>query len=226
MAAMLTYVRAFISGDLEPFWPHVVLLSLAVLASIAVGAGIIFERPRYPPAVHRVAFWLVVAGIAIEAICTIFLFVFDEGISNSQQSKIITLERRLAPRHLSGDPKDKFIAQMKEFSGTKFVISTAGASEPETFAIEVADALKIAGWEWVNWPLGGIATQTPGGRPQMGLDLMSGIEAHIFDDSHKPLAIGLYLGLTAAGFKSQWVLVSPDARAPDIIIIIVIGSKE
>jgi hypothetical protein len=69
----------------------------------------------------------------------------------------------------------------------------------------------------------GVGTNPPG-HPQMGLDLMAGMEAHIFDDSHKPLAIGLYQGLTAAGFKSHWVLMPPDAGAPDIIIII--GSKE
>jgi len=63
-----------------------------VVASIAVGVGIIFERPKYSAAVHRVAFWLVVTGIVVEAICTIFLFVFDEGISSAQQSKIIVLE--------------------------------------------------------------------------------------------------------------------------------------
>jgi hypothetical protein len=73
----------------------VVLLSISVLSSIAVGVGIILERPKYSPAVHKVAFWLVVVGIGFEAVCTIFLFVFDEGISNAQQDKIITLETKL-----------------------------------------------------------------------------------------------------------------------------------
>jgi hypothetical protein len=72
IAAMLTYVSRFWSGGFEPFWPHVLLLSLSVLASFGVGAGIIFENPKYSAAVHRVAFWLVVAGVVVEAICTIF----------------------------------------------------------------------------------------------------------------------------------------------------------
>jgi hypothetical protein len=91
---MLTYVSRFWSGGFEPFWPHVALLSLTVLASLAVGAGIIFERPTYSAAFHRVAFWLVVGGVIVEAVCTIFLFVFDEGISTSQQSRIIALQAR------------------------------------------------------------------------------------------------------------------------------------
>ncbi len=82
---MLTYIGRFWSGGFEPFWPHVVLLTLSIVASFAVGIGIIFERPKYSPAVHRVAFWLIVGGITIEAVCTIFLFVFDEGISGSLQ---------------------------------------------------------------------------------------------------------------------------------------------
>ncbi|MFZ1964848.1 MAG: hypothetical protein WAU78_15520 [Roseiarcus sp.] len=88
IAATLTYVSAFISGTMDPLWPHVGLLSVSVAASVAVGAGIIFEGQKYSPYVHRVAFWLVVVGIVFEAVCTIFLFVFDEGISSAQQSRI------------------------------------------------------------------------------------------------------------------------------------------
>ncbi len=95
---MLTYISGFLSGGVEPFWPHVWLLSISVLASFAVGAGIILEGPKYSSSVHRIAFWLVVVGIAIEALCTIFLFAFDEGISSAQQSKIIKLETQIAAR--------------------------------------------------------------------------------------------------------------------------------
>ena len=42
------------------------------------------------------AFWLVVAGVAIEAVCTIFLFVFDEGISTAQQSRIGALDAEVS----------------------------------------------------------------------------------------------------------------------------------
>ena len=158
---MLTYVRAFVTGGLEPFWPHVVLLSVSVIASIAVGVGIIFERPKYSAAIHRVAFWLIVAGIAVEAICTIFLFVFDEGISGTQQSKIevqqaviehqrdeiISLERRLAARSLSKEQFARLVTRLKPYAGQHFDIVTYWKN-PESLGItnQIYDALIGAGW--------------------------------------------------------------------------------
>jgi hypothetical protein len=85
-----------LSGTAEPFWPHFVLLSVSIIAAFAVGFGILLESPKYSAAVHRVATWLVLGGIAVESACTVFLFVFDERISDAQQSKIAALETRLA----------------------------------------------------------------------------------------------------------------------------------
>src|ERR1700757_2815046 len=107
---MVTYFNAFISGELEPFWPHFWLLSVTILAGAAVAAGIIFDSVEYSASTHRIAKWLVIGGVAVESVCTICLFVFDEGISGaqqgiirSQQSKIIALENHLGPRTLTGD---------------------------------------------------------------------------------------------------------------------------
>jgi hypothetical protein len=155
---MLTYVSRFISGGLEPFWPHVFLLSSSVLASIAVGAGIIFERPKYSPSVHRIAFWLIVGGIVVEATCTIFLFVFDEGTSDAQQSKIIVLETRLAeflePRKLSQGQKDRIIQAIKQFPPVSFVVMTVPEEEPWELVLEISTTLKDNGWKWEPFPEG------------------------------------------------------------------------
>lgn len=80
---------AFFSGSLDPFWPHVMLLSVAIAASFAVAVGIVLENPKW-----SLSNVLVVGGVAIEAVCTLLLFGFDEGISQSQQSKIIAMEAR------------------------------------------------------------------------------------------------------------------------------------
>jgi hypothetical protein len=40
---MLAYLSHFFSGGDDSTWPHAILLSISVLASFAVGAGIIFE---------------------------------------------------------------------------------------------------------------------------------------------------------------------------------------
>jgi hypothetical protein len=94
IAAILTYASKFGSGELPSGWPHFWLLFISVLASFTVGAGILLERPEYS-AYHSIAFWLVIIGIAIEACCTIFLFVFDEGISAAQRDTIAAQQGRI-----------------------------------------------------------------------------------------------------------------------------------
>jgi hypothetical protein len=79
---MSTYLSAVLSGTAEPFWPHLLLLSISIAAAFTVGAGILLEAPKYSAAIHRLAIWLVLGGIAVESVCTVFLFVFDERISN------------------------------------------------------------------------------------------------------------------------------------------------
>jgi hypothetical protein len=128
-------------GTEDPFWPHIVLVPLSVVAAIAVGAGIVFERPKYPAAVHHIAFWLVVAGVAIESLCTVMLFVTDERISQAQQDKIIALSARPWT-------KDQFDAiQALKGSAVKgvAVISEARCIECSFFANHIERALHEAG---------------------------------------------------------------------------------
>ena len=143
---MLTYVSRFWSGGFEPLWLHVILLSLSVLASLAVGAGIIFERPKYSVAIHRIAFWLVVGGVVIEAACTIFLFVFDKELSTSQQFKIIALEERIAQRSLSPTVQDRIASALTKFKGTPYDMSLTPDAELD-FALQIMHTLDKAEWD-------------------------------------------------------------------------------
>jgi hypothetical protein len=95
---MLTYLSAVWAGAADPFWPHLFLLSATTIAAIAVGVGIVLEQPKYSPALLKVATWLVIGGVFVEALCSISLFVFDERISQAQQEKIIALEERTSQR--------------------------------------------------------------------------------------------------------------------------------
>jgi hypothetical protein len=120
IAAILTYASKFGSGELSSGWPHFWLLFISVLASFAVGAGILLERPEYS-AYHSIAFWLVIIGIAIEACCTIFLFVFDEGISAAQrdpiaaqQGRIIELDGKTAVAEADAAKANKETAMINE----------------------------------------------------------------------------------------------------------------
>ncbi len=140
---MLTYLSSFFSGDVDPTWPHVILLSVTVLASFAVAAGIIFESPKYSESIHRAATRLVIGGVAVEAVCTIFLFVFDEGISNAQQSKIIALETQIAPRSLTKEQYDAIQTLKGRVPAINLAVEVD--SECVSFAGLLASALMNAG---------------------------------------------------------------------------------
>jgi hypothetical protein len=149
MAATLAYFRNFFSGGVDPGWPHGILLSITVLASFAVAAGILLERPKYSESVHRIATWLVLCGVAVEAFCTIVLFVFDEGISNAQQDKIIALEKRLLARSLSDEQISAIAERLKPFSGQEFDI-VAYWKNPESLGLanRLFEALNKADWKY------------------------------------------------------------------------------
>ena len=101
IAAIVTHITAFFSGEVSPFWPHLWLLGGCILGGLAVGFGVVLETPEGPTRKQRIAMWLVIIGIIIEPIFTLALFGFDEGISREQQAKIIELETRIAPRDLN-----------------------------------------------------------------------------------------------------------------------------
>jgi hypothetical protein len=151
MAPMLTYFSHFFSGGVDPTWPHGILLSISVLASFAVGAGIIFESHKYPEAIQRIAMLAVIVGVIVEAACTITLFVFDEGISNVQQNKIIALERRIAPRNLSPSQQQKIVDSLKQFTDVQFVTQWYSIDvEGKRLADQIAKALLSAGFKHIG----------------------------------------------------------------------------
>jgi hypothetical protein len=49
----LNDIIALLSGNGSEYWTHRLLFSADVLATIVVGAGIIFETPRYSAHVHK-----------------------------------------------------------------------------------------------------------------------------------------------------------------------------
>jgi hypothetical protein len=87
----------FFGGALDPTWPHIVLIAGTIVGGALVGLGVILEAPK----IISIPVAAVFIGGVIEAACTLLLFGFDEGISGSQQSKIIALEARLTARSLT-----------------------------------------------------------------------------------------------------------------------------
>jgi hypothetical protein len=142
---------------------HIYLLGGATLSTIMVGAGILWENG--PLEVHKIAHRLVFWGIFAETLCSIALFVFDEGISSAQQSKIIALkceslelEKIIAPRVLAPSRLNRrtpqrrseriFLASIgKDYSGTEVRIQSAHDTDAERIAADLKYLLKQAGWE-------------------------------------------------------------------------------
>jgi hypothetical protein len=102
---------------------------------------------------------LVIWGVAAEAIFTIALFIFDEGISNAQQSKIASLDHQLLQ-----------IRFPRSFDFEKFKVAVQKMPPPASFEVlydaNAPDALQLAMMIWgvlfnVSWH----TLQTTGPKP-------------------------------------------------------------
>jgi hypothetical protein len=135
----------------NPSFMHGSLLFVGIVASVCVAIGIVLESPKW-----SLANVLVIGGVAIEAVCTLLLFGFDEGISSAQQLKIIALEKRLAPRVLDSNDRESMIAKLRLWailpgSSVKrkavFLSYLHATHESQIFQNALADAFTAAGWE-------------------------------------------------------------------------------
>jgi hypothetical protein len=98
--------------------------------------------------------WLVIVGVAIESVCTVSLFAFDEGVSSAQQSKIIALESALQPRRIfmqdhNGDKETRAVrfAAVKKYAGASALIQPIPTFEAQTLASDIITALTTySGW--------------------------------------------------------------------------------
>jgi hypothetical protein len=93
-----TYFNAFLNGDLEPTSTHFWLLAGAIVGSLVVAAGIALEanwpisrmKPRELAGITFVFF-----GVGVEALFTLALFMFDDGLSSSQERTISAQQSRI-----------------------------------------------------------------------------------------------------------------------------------
>lgn len=154
ISPIATYFNAVWSGNEDPFWPHIVLVPLSVAAGLAVGFAIFADHPRFSrrfsAATHTFALWCLIVGVPTESICTVLLFVIDERISISQQSTIIDLERRIAPREISKYNKDVIAGLLKVFPKPIFDICVTPGVERQ-FIYDMRDTLVAAGWTLHNF---------------------------------------------------------------------------
>lgn len=152
------------------FWVHFCLIGGDILATAAVGWGIIWEAPEQSARRHRIAKQLVIWGIVAESLCSVGLFAFDEGISQrqadfirSQNNELIELEsenlllyKASLPRRVGiGDivvngKRDErgnaLYREMKKFPGTRVLIQSVPDFEAQTLAGDIFAVAKQAGW--------------------------------------------------------------------------------
>jgi hypothetical protein len=136
------------------FVAHVYLLAGDVLATWAVGAGILWEGEAITVS-HDVAKRLVLWGVILETLCSIALFAFDEGISHGQQvvieeqkDKIIALETKLAPRTLTSQQQQEIAEYLTPHAnGTRINLSVYPSdAEGQRFALQIGSVLQAAGF--------------------------------------------------------------------------------
>jgi len=93
------FTSDFIDGRLNAVSTHIALLGVTIAAEIAVAVGIVLES--HPKTIREyLGMWLVLCGVFIGVVFTVLLFIFDEGISRTQQIQITELNQAaLAASH-------------------------------------------------------------------------------------------------------------------------------
>jgi hypothetical protein len=151
---MYTYWSNFFSGVLDPTWPHILLIGGSLVGGALVGLGVILEAHK----ILSLPTLSVFIGIVLEAICTLLLFGFDEGISSKQQStveaqqeKIIALETKLAARSFSSPQAADIAGRLKPFSPLTFqIIPYWDDKESFELANRIDVILENIGWKLEN----------------------------------------------------------------------------
>jgi hypothetical protein len=145
---MYSYASQFFGGSLDPTWPHVILIAGSIVGGALVGLGVILEAPK----IFSVPVAAVFIGVIIEAACTLLLFGFDEGISQSQQNRIASLDQQLLqirfPRSLNFE---KFKAGIDGIPPQDFeALYDANAPDAENLSTLIWITLRQAGWRTVQ----------------------------------------------------------------------------
>lgn len=220
-------MSGFFSGSFDPFWPHAILLTVAIAASFAVAAGIVMENPKW-----SLANALVVGGVAIEAACTLLLFGFDEGISGKLQSKVVIATDRatdagealaefMLPRSLSGEQQARLAKVAKLYPSLSFVTVANPESEPWSFVMGIATELKSDGWNWIPCPGGTLQPLDP--RPASCASILVGVQINAPSD-RMDVAHALADAIEdphVVGMDNVRPVADPNAK----IIVIMAGSK-
>jgi predicted nucleotidyltransferase len=176
----------------------------------------------------------VLGGIAIESLCTVFLFVFDERISNAQQStieiqqsKIITLEKQIASRNLTDEQKKKVVEKIKSFAGTPFDLSMQQELESMRLLDKIEDVVLSA--KWIERPPPSTySVFDRSNRPKVGIKTVAGVWV-LFPKRSGPIferaATQLVEALRAEDIATSLITVDPGDAEDLGVIHVWVGGK-
>lgn len=127
-------------------WPHLMLLGGATLGGVLVGVGILRESETW-----NTAAILVLIGVIIEPIFTLWLFVYDENISRAQEAKIGRQNAEITALRKNGVPRsidasafsEQLVSAPPARAEIRYVVACADC---ETLSFWLSEALKKANW--------------------------------------------------------------------------------
>lgn len=231
VAAGTTYLdQLFSRGTSSPqFW----LILAVIIGGAAVGIGIIWEAARSGH-LWTLPTAFVFLGVVIEAVATIILFEFDEGISRTQQSKIerqnaeiIALDTKLAPRELTDKQLEALTGAVKQFAPQQYTLSIAVGSEPAALVCKIDAALKKAGW------VRHLSTDFIKTKPfcnneewEVGINLISDIHVRLSSEANifiEKAAVALAVSLKGDNIEAR--AEKTDSIKDATIVVIMIGAK-
>lgn len=225
MNAVHAYLNAFIDGEFDSFATHAWLVGIIAIAEISLGVGIWLESPKNKTCREWFGVVLVLGGCVISVFATVGLLIFDEGISRQQQSKIIELETRIAPRKLSAKQQSKIADAIRPFGKKLFDLGITPGAEV-LFLYQIKEALEAGGWEVRNF--GGINSPPEtllvpkGFDPGIGVIGTSGVRV-VIDWSHEaefsPAVIAFVDALKSEGFEASARVTDAAPNRPEIIHI-------
>ena len=145
MNSAITAFNAFVSGDLESFSTHAVLIGVIAAAEASLGIGIWLELPKDKSFREWFGLVLVLVGCVVSVIATVLLLIFDEGISRRQNDEIIALRKNGLPRSIEVSAFTKRLISAPP--ATVEIRYVTACTDCESLSFWLSEALAKASWK-------------------------------------------------------------------------------
>jgi hypothetical protein len=143
--------------DQLEFFKLWILIPLFCTSTLAVAIGVYLEKEQLPQYVQELGWKMLLWGLAFEILWGGLIFAVDAGVSSlqridikAQQSKIIALETRIAPRHIDKDQQAIIAKALRGFPSPQFDLCITPGVEDD-FVTELRETLVAGGWTIRNF---------------------------------------------------------------------------